>query len=291
MPRRTHIGAIAVSGLLLALQGCSDDVPTSAATNPERSSSQAIAQDQPVEWLARGIAGALAEPAVRQQILEDLRDSPFSKHGIHLRSYLRGKRGKAIVAAAAPAAGMEPKQFLAAIDDLPKLQLLMPRSLDRVGWTGTDDVVVVATAAPLPQIAVQDSFTGYTPYGEAVGFRVSAIPNFPMIFVMPMDKDKAKEFGDDPEAKRKGIPKQSRKTVSTREEEISPTYIEPDPCDTDPDCRSGGGSGSPTGYRLSTESVWSTCISVSSTTDRDRDGLRDACEYEVAHAFSPRLMM
>lgn len=135
--------------ILLSIAACTDRTPTSSVS-PEGGISAPRASAQgadPVDRYARAIASALADPALRHQVLEDLRDSPFPKHKVHLQSYLRGARGSRITAVAAGTVGMRPEQFLAGLDALPALEFSFSRSIDRFHWTGTPDLVVIGSTA------------------------------------------------------------------------------------------------------------------------------------------------
>lgn len=291
----SHFRSIRQMGLavlLVGLAACSDtgDVPlTPESTNSNRSVAQT---SQDVDALARGIAVALAEPAVRRQLLEDLRDSPFRRHSLHLRSYLRGRRGIAIATAAARASGMQVEQLLALEAALPELEISMPRSLDRIKWTGTSDIVVFGTTATLRKRAAAPSAeVGYTVAGQAVEVPVWGRPAFPYIAIAPAER----RYGPDPEAKRGAATKQTRNTVSTRESEQLALMAEStcDPytavieCPIEPGTGGGGGY-QPTGIQLPSQFTHTECTTNLST-DQDLDRILDPCEYQLALAFRPRL--
>ena len=50
----------------------------------------------PVDSVAYALALALSNDEVRATLLEDMRDSPFEDHALHLHSYLAGNRGPAL---------------------------------------------------------------------------------------------------------------------------------------------------------------------------------------------------
>jgi hypothetical protein len=82
----SFISALTLCGLLLTTQACSLDGPTVAESPTDPGSiDQPEPSDQAVDWLARGLARALEDPELRQQILEDMRDGPFTRHNAELK--------------------------------------------------------------------------------------------------------------------------------------------------------------------------------------------------------------
>ena len=80
--------AFVTIGLVVAAGACSDDV-----TDPIEPVNSAVASDftlgdarQPTieDRVAQGLAAALADTAIRRQLFEDLRDSPFRQHSLDL---------------------------------------------------------------------------------------------------------------------------------------------------------------------------------------------------------------
>jgi hypothetical protein len=237
---------IVAAALTLALVACSDRVTSPPDPLSSETSAPAPAGELAADSVAHGLALALASPTLRQQVLEDLRDSPFHKHGIHLQSYLRGARGRNVAAAGAQTLGIPVDHYLELLKGMPQLQLSIPRSLDRVTWSGAADIVVFATTSTLAErVAVPSPERGYTVHGEAVQIDVWAHPTFPFLAITPSERS----FGADAEAVRAAAPKHARATVSTRAEEIAAItvdaenggggamfHIQPDPCELDNTC-------------------------------------------------------
>jgi hypothetical protein len=238
----------------------------------------------------KGIAMALSSPDLRRQVLEDLRDSPFPKHKLHLQSYLGSARGRTIATAAGRAIGVSLEQFLATLDGLPSLEFSVSRSIDRVRWTGTDDVVVVGSAADLTDILRAGRLSGYNVRGESVTMPVmSAFNATPQIHVLKAQAS----FGTDPEARRSAAPRKSGNTISTRQEEFLAVQ-ECDPMTAIIECNTetgGGGTGTtnPGGYLLDPSYSWDNCVTHNNGLDRDLDNIGDECEYQIAYAFRPYL--
>lgn len=135
-----------------------------------------------------------------------MRDSPFPKHRLHLKSYLGGERARAIAATAARAGGMSTEQLLARVGALPEMQISVPRHLDRARWSGTDDVVVLGTTLSVAEMVSAGQLTGYNIRGEAVPVPIGMRQPFPFIAIVPAET----AFGRDPEATRKAAPRRPR---------------------------------------------------------------------------------
>ena len=195
--KRSVFRRFAVSAcLLLGLASCSDrlEPPTTPAELPA-GTVRSHAREASVQALSGALARALASSSLRRQILEDLRDSPFPQHRIHLRSYLQGARGGGLAAAAAASMGMEAPQFATLLGSLPDLELVVPRPSDRMHWTGSDSLAVFGTTLSGPELIGGRSVKGYTPAGVPVTLGVFEVAPYAVIMLRPSEVD----FGRDPE--------------------------------------------------------------------------------------------
>lgn len=299
--------------LTAGIFGCSDErLNRRSPLAPDVTTTRAAVQDtSAIQHLARGIALAFADRDLRHLLLVDMRDSPFPEFTIHLASYLNSDRGRVISEAAASALGMPRERFLLLLESLPTLEILVPLPFDRVTWTGAANIVVVGFAGTLREAAPQGFLTGYDANGDAVAVPIAQQVDYPFMFIRPSMIN----FGAHPEEVRKQAPSQSRNTISTRQierrirfredeqEQVSSFNIQPS-CDPDQEeqCSgSGSGGGSTGGYELTYD--WQECTAtfegdLSPDTpggwydnDLDDDGLVDDCEYAVAHAFRPEMVV
>lgn len=91
--------------LLLAcvlVTGCTQpERPTTPLTLPRQAEAARITNETPIELLSRGLAIAMTSPGIRDQLFQDLRDSPFEHHRVHFRSYLAGSRAATLAPAIA----------------------------------------------------------------------------------------------------------------------------------------------------------------------------------------------
>ncbi|HET9986104.1 MAG TPA: hypothetical protein VFQ38_21060 [Longimicrobiales bacterium] len=157
----------------------------------------------PDESIARAVALALADPALRTQVLEDMRDSPFREKKLHLRSYLRGG-GEGLAVAAARSAGMAEADLLHLLDAGRDLEFYMPVPAHKLTWKGTPDVIVVATTmrdSELRRLGATE-LTGYDTHGQPVRVPLRKPTTAPLLSIVPVETS----FGSDPEGIRRRAP-------------------------------------------------------------------------------------
>ena len=243
---------------------------------------------------------------MRRRVLEDLRDSPWKSHRLHLPSYLRGARGQSIAAAAAVRGGVGIDRILSAAATRGGLEIVMPRAGDRLSWTGTGDVVVkgsVNTRAERSQPGPGPEH-GYTTAGERRPFGYFDEAPFPFITLRPAEES----FGSDPEAARAAALPQSRGTVSAPDGEwremrtrastvASGVRLSSEPGDQcneelaiEP-CDGGGFVPGSWGTSVGGGQTEASCYQpgIGASADADGDGVVDSCEYDLADAFRPFL--
>ncbi|MBA3405822.1 MAG: hypothetical protein H0U13_14265, partial [Gemmatimonadaceae bacterium] len=253
--------------------------------------------------LARAIALALADPAVRAQVLEDMRDSPFPEHAIHITSYLAGERGRALATVAAQRAGVSVSDLTGKGAVRGGLQLVMRRPIDRTTWTGTGDIVVMGVASTVKErLRSKPVSIAYDIRGLAVEIPILSSVPFPFFVIEPG----AKPFGPDPETTRRSAPTRARGTISTREEEWVAMYAGPgmtttsepgepscDPVTAIIECSVESGGGGPIGLVTPSGYSLATCYPAGgvgdASLDADTDGVVDQCEFELTTVFAPRL--
>jgi hypothetical protein len=303
MPRSTfrRIRLPLAAALALAVQACADRPEATPTSAPESApaAARALASTGPADDLARGLALALSAPGLRQQVLEDMRDSPFPQRRLHLASYLRGQRGASLARAAARSLGMTPGAYLSLISRLPEMELHFDRPYDRSLWTGTADVAVAGIGRSFEEMYAESGartrMTVHTTGGETRSVLLDEKFGPPLLLVRPAKVD----FGADPEARRAKAPRRSGRSITTRQEEESVlANIEPGgdncdpatavvPCVDEGGSSGGGGYPTPTGYQLAY--TYSQCVNPAGGADADQDGILDDCEAAIAHAFRPGL--
>jgi hypothetical protein len=201
-------GVLTLSTFLIGLQACTDhpSTPTAPPPNDAAAGQAAVQPSDPADPLVHAFAKALADPAIRRRVWEDLRDSPFKHHKLHLKSYLRGESGKVILAAGAKATGQSQAELLALLSSLPEMEIAVPIELHRLRWTGTPEVMVVGSALPREEIGRRGTISGYKPTGQPVTAPIfSRVPD-PVIALWRTELN----FGADPELRRQRTPKGSQ---------------------------------------------------------------------------------
>lgn len=273
-------GVLAIAACLAGAQACSDaplDPPVAARTTAQPA--------DPAEPLVRALARALAEPSVRRRLFEDLRDSPFKQHKLHLQSYLRGASGQAVLAAGAKATGQSQAELQALLRTLPQMEIAIPIELHRLRWTGTPEVTVVGSALSRQEIGRRAVLNGYTTGGRAVSIHANARPKEALIALWPTEHD----FGADPEAVRRNAPRKERSSVSTMSDEFSQCddVVVREACGEP----GGGGGVLEGGLVIPSGNTYQCMVAAYAGGDNDGDGVLDSCETEIAHAFRPYLAL
>lgn len=159
--RKTRVALIPATLLLLTLTYCNRETTTSlggSKTTPDAAAVGTLA--------ARAIALAMAEPAVRSQILGDMRDSPFSEHKLVLQEYLVSTGGKRVLDAM-QRAGVDVENLRSAVEGIGRIQFYAVNTDQRASWRGTADIMVV------PQFNQELPTIGYGPSATTVRIDLS----------------------------------------------------------------------------------------------------------------------
>jgi hypothetical protein len=135
--RRTFTASAAVIAIA-ALAACTAD-----ATRPIQPSIHTALvaegvtdrQAQQGEW-ARRVALALADPALRQRVKNDMRDSPMPEFKLDFSSYLRGPSGSRILTRLAQRENATEAAALQELASMPPLEFYMPVVEHRKSWRG-----------------------------------------------------------------------------------------------------------------------------------------------------------
>lgn len=133
---------------------CSDNSPIDRIAGPDAPVSSAftsavvpngappsVSERQASEAIARGLALALSDPKMRQEIKAALATSGIREGKLHFGSFMAG-RGARILSAMTARAAMDPTQFRALFSQVRGFELYMPVAAQRDAWKGGDDVLV-----------------------------------------------------------------------------------------------------------------------------------------------------
>lgn len=324
-----RLGSAVLIGFLMS---CRTDAPTEpavviASMKVTPGAALNIAARKPgdsvaVDSLARGFAGALADPFIREKIHSDLRDSPFPQHRIHLQSYLSGVDGAGLLAAIARASGLSIGRLHTILAIRGGLQVMLPSAIDRMNWSADKDIYVEGTASTIderreaeshfPAASNLSSAFVFSPAQTRLPHSLLSESKYSWLSITPIEKS----FGDNPELQRLKATHYSRPHISTFEEEIalykargdsmvrvsgdsgiktvSSPFSNLEECDP-----SGCGgympppAGRPMGVSLPSGKTYSQCYQpggFGTDVDGDQDGVDDGCEAELAIAFRPQLV-
>lgn len=278
------------------LTACSGDVPTSLSVDGRTSSVAALPSlALPADSVARGLALALRDGGIRQQLRDDLRDSPFPNHALPLRAYLRTPRGASVSAAISVALNMTAQAFQHMLDGAAPLSIVVERPLDRVRWEATDDIIVYGAGTDaVSRIPASGLVRGYVVDGEMRELSLRGSSRTPYMAVMPL---KALVAGAVNSISFRSSASRLL-TISSRSEEQA-LMMTTDSCENMDECNGGPTAGIETGGTLLPTGIdqphcfgWTAYSGVEALTlsnDVDQDGIRDDCEYLLAYAFRPML--
>jgi len=178
MPRRTWPAAFA---LLAALTACADREPATAP--PGGTPVEAAAPQTPhLERVARRFALAMADPAFRAEVKQELDASPYPEHKIHLRRFLAASGGRAL-GALARADGVPESQVDAEVQAAPQLELYLPVPEHRARWVGGEDLLV-ATA-----VMDHEAPIAFSPAGARRILSPDQPPPTPVLAIVPVETD------------------------------------------------------------------------------------------------------
>lgn len=145
MPSRTRVASLALAAAVVA---CGDRAAAPTASDEAALSAAKTSMPGPdrrqLEQLAQRLARALADPAIRLRVKQDLDRSPVREHKLHFQRLLAdGARPAA--ADIARATGASASTVVAEALGAPPLELYLPVPEHRARWAG-DANVLVATA-------------------------------------------------------------------------------------------------------------------------------------------------
>jgi hypothetical protein len=143
--------------LLAAATSACDAGPTGGNTSvPRPGTPDAAMQD-----LARGIAAAMADPEIREDVRDAMRASLITQHRLVLHEYLASPEADDLVAGVAQALGSDPAAVRTLAAQLPDADFFVPARQDRRTWKATPNLVVTG----LLQRPEHGFSTGFRPGG------------------------------------------------------------------------------------------------------------------------------
>lgn len=315
---RARLAPFACCTMAVFAVACRDTVTAPSRTPPaayanvnSAKNARQRADSAAVDTLTHAIALALADPSLRERLIQDLRESPWRKHALDLATYLGRASGNPIAAAAAGKSSIASNRLISIASRL-GLQIQVPRAIDRSTWRGTDDIVVIGLSeAPAALAPAGLPASGYTLSGTAISVPIWHYTSYPVLAILPAEFS----FGQNPEATRRAATTRSQRTISTFDEEITAMTVRhaqaggsepqlpalrgsvtPQICTCD-DCPEMDYCDPPppavVGITLPSGRTFAQCQTIAfasfNNLNADNDGLLDSCEEELAVQFQPRV--
>lgn len=191
MKRRRELAAI-VAALVAAVacDGATAPVAPHAADDARLTVAAMNNPLSPDQVIARGLALALGDRAVREAVRDAMRASPLTEHKLVLQDFVGTDPGALVVRAVAARLGVGVDSVGAIIAALPALDFYVPGRDQRRSWRATPDVLVAAVLGPDRSVV-----TGHDVRGVAREVRSGA--RSPVIMLHPAEP-KARRVGPQP---------------------------------------------------------------------------------------------
>jgi hypothetical protein len=133
--------------------------------------------------LARRVALALRDPALRQRVKADMRDAPMKEFKLRLTDYLTGHAGHDLLASVARSGATSENAILGDLRGLPQLEFYMPVAEHRKRWRGEDNLIVAT------QVEDTDDPIAWDVNGKRVALSLAAPPDAPVLVLVPVETD------------------------------------------------------------------------------------------------------
>ena len=146
-----------------------------------RSAASLSTASEASQEFAAAFTAVLRSPAARAEVHRVLRESPYTRHKIHLQAWLHDARAARIVEELARALGQQPAKLLAQMDALPALEMSLPRRSERQSWRVSEGLSVAAKVD-----AASTGFAGATSTGGAFAFPSSLKQPEAVLAIKPM---------------------------------------------------------------------------------------------------------
>jgi hypothetical protein len=168
--------------------------PHDAASIPDASTlTNHGPEREAMDRLARRVARAMADPAFRSYVKEQLDRSPFSEHKVQVQGFLRGSNGRALKELARLSATSENEVEEDATNATP-LEMYFPVPAHRAKWSGGPDLLVASAWED------HESPVAYDVRGKRQLLSADSPPATPVLAVEPVETDFAHPLGQGSQA-------------------------------------------------------------------------------------------
>lgn len=193
MSFRISFGVLASAAVLAACDR-TPTAPHEASSIPGASTFTSHASQRgAMDRLARRVARAMADPAFRSYVKEQLDRSPFGEHKVQFQDFLRASNGRGLKAVARLNAASE-KEVEDDASDATPLEMYFPVPSHRAEWSGGDNLLVASAWEDY------ESPVAYDVRGERQLLSPKAPPTTPVLAVEPVETDFAHPLGQGSQA-------------------------------------------------------------------------------------------
>ncbi|HYF39427.1 MAG TPA: hypothetical protein VD930_07075 [Gemmatimonadales bacterium] len=184
MSRIFRLGALAMAA---AITGCDRTPPTAGSDDPSPTSASvpepgSATQRSAMDRMARRFARALADPAFRLHMKEQLDRSPFTERKLHLQNLLWAGERRVLKDVARLSATSEAVVEADARESIP-LEIYFPVPAHRGQWSGGADVLVASAWED------GDAPVAYDVEGRRYVLSASEPPRVPVMAMVPVETD------------------------------------------------------------------------------------------------------
>jgi hypothetical protein len=193
MSSRISFGVLAAAAIVAACEP-TPTAPHEAASIPGASTlTNHASEREAMDRLARRVARAMADPAFRSYVKEQLDRSPFGEHKVQFQSFLRASNGRALKEVARLTAASETE----IADDAAKatpLEMYFPVPAHRAAWSGGPDLLIASAWED------HESPVAYDVLGKRQLLSADDPPATPVLAVEPVETDFAHPLGQGSQA-------------------------------------------------------------------------------------------
>jgi hypothetical protein len=163
----------------VALAACTEDAISPFTESTPSSEHSEMRTPDGLSTVVAGISRAFALQSIRSDILAAMRKSTRVEHSILLLPYLGSPMGAGLLAASADALGVKESEFLAQVETLGEMEIVVPIRGHRLTWTGSGGVVVAGSLNPeLLQVVAHE------PSGLRTALQYRALQRYEAFFLI-----------------------------------------------------------------------------------------------------------
>jgi hypothetical protein len=193
MSSRISFGVLAAAVIVAACER-TPTAPHEAASIPGASTlTNHASEREAMDRLARRVARAMADPAFRSYVKEQLDGSPFGEHKLQFQGFLKAANGRALKEVARLSAGSETEIDVDATNATP-LEMYFPVPTHRAAWSGGPDLLVASAWED------HEAPVAYDVLGKRQLLSPDDPPPTPVLAVEPVETDFAHPLGQGSQA-------------------------------------------------------------------------------------------